>query len=611
MARQRPRRQRRSSVRCLRSDITLARSADTLIWLAKSGLGRRHTRATMREPSPLGIGFAPSASRVAPGIEPKPMRCKTMSSFVRGLCARAVGLAFVFGALAPLPATAESVLRVAMTAGDIPDWTGQPDQGFEGFRFVGFSIYDSFINWDLSRSDVEAPLRPALVTKWTIDPNDKKRWVFELRKGVKFHDGCDWNADVAIWNIDRLTNDKVPQFHPIHFARQRARSNSIERVERVDDHTIAIYTKTVESLFPYNMGYWMVISKCALEAAGNDYKVYAKAPAGTGPYKFDKVVPRERLELVKNTDYWDQSRVPKHDRMVLIPMPEATTRAAALIAGQVDVVEAPSPDTIPRLKAAGMNVITLPYPHNWHYQLNFQKGPFKDVRVRRAANHAMNRAEMVDMLGGVAMESYGVFTPSQAFYGNPTRYSFDPKKATALLKEANCYPCNVTIGISTSGSGQMQPLPMNELAKAQLEAVGFKVKLEVMDWNTLLATFWAGWEKNQNVDAINVSLSVMDPMSGFLKHFNTANRGPVGLNWGWYDSKELDALTDKVQAAFDEGERTKLLQRMHEMVVEDAGRVFIVHDLNPRALSPKLKGFVQAQSWFQDMTPIVVNGATN
>jgi peptide/nickel transport system substrate-binding protein len=543
------------------------------------------------------------------------MRSKSPATGMVGVRTRAFGLAFAFGAVfgvpAPMTAQAETVLRVAMTAGDIPDWTGQPDQGFEGFRFVGWSLYDSFINWDLSRSDVEAPLRPGLATKWTIDPSNNKRWIFELRKGVKFHDGCDWNADVALWNIDRLINDKAPAFHPVHYARQRARSNSIDSVEKVDDATIAITTKTPESLFPYNMAYWMVISKCAVEAAGNDYKTYAKAPAGTGPYKFDKVVPRERLELVKNTEYWDQARVPKHDRMVLIPMPEATTRAAALMSGQIDFLEAPSPDTIPRLKAAGMNLITLPYPHNWNYQLNFQKGPFRDVRVRKAANYAINRAEMVDMLGGVAMEGYGVFTPSQAFYGKPMKYAYDPIKATALLKEANCYPCGITIGISTSGSGQMQPLPMNELAKAQLEAAGFKVKFEVMDWNTLLATFWGGWEKNPNVDAINVSLSVLDPVSGFLKHFSTSNRGPVGLNWGWYDNKEFDALNDRVQATFDEAERTKLLQHMHEMVVEDAGRVFIVHDLNPRVLSPKLKGFVQAQSWFQDMTPIVVSGPTN
>src|SRR5580700_4882119 len=83
-----------------------------------------------------------------------------------------------------LPARAESVLRVAMTAGDIPDWTGQPDQGFEGYRFVGWSLYDALINWDLSRSDVEAGLTPGLAVKWNIDPANNRRWVFELRNGV-------------------------------------------------------------------------------------------------------------------------------------------------------------------------------------------------------------------------------------------------------------------------------------------------------------------------------------------------------------------------------------------------------------------------------------------
>jgi peptide/nickel transport system substrate-binding protein len=524
---------------------------------------------------------------------------------------RAAGLGLMLGVAFAGAAQAESVLRVAMTAGDIPDWTGQPDQGFEGLRFVGWSLHDSLINWDLSRGDREAPLRPGLATKWYVDPNDHTTWIFELRQGVKFHDGCPWNAEAAIWNIERLTNDKVPQFNPLHFARQRARSNTIVKAEKIDDYKIAIHTKAPDAMFYYNMAYWMMISKCAVEAANYDYKVYAKAPAGTGPYKFDKVVPRERLELVKNPDYWDQARIPKHDRLVLIPMPEATTRAAALLAGQVDFIEAPSPDTIPRLREAGMTIVTLQYPHNWTYQLNFVKGPFKDVRVRQAANYAINRAEMVDMLGGVAMEGYGVFIPSQAFYGNPKKYTYDPKKAEALLKESGCYPCSITIGISTSGSGQMQPLPMNELAKAQLEAAGFKVKLEVMDWNTLLESFFRGWEKLPNVDAINVSLQVGDPMSGFFKHFTSANRGPVGLNWGWYENKEVDRLADEAQNTFDEAARTKLLQRMHEIVVEDAGRVFIVHDLNPRALSPRVKGFVQAQSWFQDLTPITVAGPTN
>jgi ABC-type transport system substrate-binding protein len=224
------------------------------------------------------------------------------------------------------------VLRIAMTAGDIPDWTGQPDQGFEGYRFVGFDLYDGLLNWDMSKAGVEVRLKPGLATKWAVDPNDHKRWVLELRPGVKFHDGCAWNANVALWNFERLMSDKSPAFSPANFARARSRSNDIDHVEKVDDMTIAIYTKQVNSLMPYNLPFVLMMSKCALEKAGNDYKVYANAPSGTGPYRFDKVVPHERLELVKNPDYWDPNRVPKQDRVVLLPMPEATTRTAALLA---------------------------------------------------------------------------------------------------------------------------------------------------------------------------------------------------------------------------------------------------------------------------------------
>src|SRR5580692_9028877 len=110
------------------------------------------------------------------------------------------------------PVRAESVLRVAMTAGDIPDWSGLPDQGAEGYRFVGYSLYEPLVNWDLSRSDVEAALTADLATKWYIDPNDNNRWIFELRRDVKFTDGCAWNGDNAVWNIDHLIDQKAPAY---------------------------------------------------------------------------------------------------------------------------------------------------------------------------------------------------------------------------------------------------------------------------------------------------------------------------------------------------------------------------------------------------------------
>ena len=178
----------------------------------------------------------------------------------------AAGLALAIATSSALPVRAEAVLRIAMTAGDIPDWTGQPDQGFEGYRFVGFNLYDGLLNWDMSKAGVEVRLKPGLATKWAVDPNDHKRWVLDLRPGCKFHDGCDWNADVAIWNFDRLMSDKSPrlqpgQFRPRALAHQRHRP----RGEASMTTTIAIYTKQVNSLMPYNLPFLLMMSKCALE----------------------------------------------------------------------------------------------------------------------------------------------------------------------------------------------------------------------------------------------------------------------------------------------------------------------------------------------------------
>ncbi|MDB5473120.1 MAG: transporter substrate-binding protein [Devosia sp.] len=503
-------------------------------------------------------------------------------------------------------ASAESVVTVAMTAADIPDWAGQPDQGFEGTRFVGYSLYEGLVSWDLSSSDKEVDIIPGLATAWNVDPENPRRWLFDLRTDAAFHDGCAWNADAAEWNISRLIDEAHPAFSPVQFARARSRTSAIEGVEKVDEDTIAITTKTVESLFPYNLVYVLMLSKCAVEAAGNDFAVYAEAPAGSGPYKFGSVVPHERLELVKNEDYWNQARIPKHDKLVLLPMPEATTRAAALLSGQVNFVEAPSPDMIPALEGAGMQIITNAYPHTWPYILNNLTAPFNDVRVRQAINYAVNRDDMVAMLGGIAAISYGPYTKSQANYGEAFEYPHDPAKATALLQEAGCYPCTITVAISPSGSGQMQPLPMNELVKAQLEQAGFVVNFEVIDWNTMITVYSSGAVAYPQYNAVNFSSAVMEPLT-FVKNFMRKYQTPNGSNWGGYYNEQVEALLEETITSFDADHRNDLLRQAHKIVTEDGARLTVVSDLNPRALAPNLSGFVQAQSWFQDMTPIVVN----
>ena len=95
-------------------------------------------------------------------------------------------------------------------------------------------------------------------------------------------------------------------------------------------------------------------------------------------------------------------------------------------------------------------------------------------------------------------------------------------------------------------------------------------------------------------------------MNGLLRFTIKQQWAPSGGNWGWYSEPEIETLVAQAMKEFDEEKRAELLAKVHEIASRDASMIFVVHDLNPRALSPKLKGFVQAQSWFQDLTPIVV-----
>ena len=104
-----------------------------------------------------------------------------------------------------LPALAQGkVLRIGMTAADIPKTSGQPDQGFEGNRFTGIPLYDALTQWDLSSEDKPSVLIPGLATEWKVSDADKTKWIFKLRQGVKFHDGSDLKAEAIVWNVQKV-----------------------------------------------------------------------------------------------------------------------------------------------------------------------------------------------------------------------------------------------------------------------------------------------------------------------------------------------------------------------------------------------------------------------
>ena len=446
-----------------------------------------------------------------------------------------------FGAWGHAGASAEGTLRIGMTAADIPQTTGVPDQGGEGYRFIGYQLYDALVNWDLSRADVVANLTPGLATEWHPDPTDPKKWIFKLRQGVRFHDGSAFDADAVIWNLDKILKEDAPQYDRHQVAQVMSRIPSFASYRKIDGFTVEITTKFANSLLPYETTGVLFSSPAQYEAVGRSWVAFAAKPSGTGPFKLERLVPRERAELVRNADYWDPKRVPKLDRVILLPIPEATQRTAALLSGRIDWNEAPAPDTLPALKAAGMQVILNPYPHNWTYQPNLAEGaPFSDIRVRQAVNLAIDRDGLTKLLNGTAQPGRGLVYPDHPWYGAPTfKVRYDPSEAKRLLAEAGYgpdKPLKLKIAISTSGSGQMQPLMMNEFVQQNLKDVGIDTEFEVLEWMSLLVASRipanAPENKARGIDAINVSRGFSDPYSAFQRMADSRFTPPRGANWG-------------------------------------------------------------------------------
>ena len=518
----------------------------------------------------------------------------------------------------------EKVLRIAMTAADIPRTLGQPDQGFEGNRFTGIPMYDALTHWDLSKSDGPSVLIPGLATSWAVGATDKTKWTFKLRPGVKFHDGSALNADAIVWNVRKVLDKDAVHFDASQVGVTASRMPTLRSARKIDDLTVELTTSEPDAFVPINLtnlfiaspAHWQKKFDAAAGATPADkskaaWTAFAADASGSGPFKMSRFVPRERLEMVANKTYWDAKRLPKVDRVVLVPMPEANARTAALLGGQVDWIEAPAPDAMSQIRQRGFEIESYAQPHVWPWQLSFAEGsPWLDKRVRHAANLCVDREGLKTLLGGMMAAPKGTVPPGHPWWGNPKfDIKYDVNAAKTLMTQAGhsaAKPLKVKVQISASGSGQMQPLPMNEFVQQSLKQCFFDVQFDVIEWNTLF-TNWRKGAKDPSANganAINVSYAAMDPFFAMVRFTSTGAFPPVSNNWGYFGNPEFDKLITDARTQFEDKRRDEALAKLHARIVEEAPFVWIAHDVGPRAMSTKVKGFVQPRSWFVDLAPV-------
>jgi ABC-type transport system substrate-binding protein len=524
-------------------------------------------------------------------------------------------------------ASAQTV-RIGMTAADIPKTVGQPDQGFEGNRFTGNTMYDGLTAWDLSSADKASVVIPGLATEWAVSPSDQTKWIFKLRSGVKFHDGSDFDADAVVWNVEKVLKQDAAHFDASQVGVTASRMPNLRSAKAIDKMTVELTTSAPDALLPINLtnlymaspAHWKKLYDAASasdpkEKAKQAWDAFARNASGTGPWKMDKFTPRERLEVVRFDGYWDKGRVPKVERLVMFPMPEANARTAALLAGQVEWIENPAPDALPQIKQRGFVVYQNEQPHVWPWQFSRIEGsPWNDIRVRKAANLCVDRAAMKDgLLGGLMVPATGTFEPGHPWRGNPKfQIKYDPAEAKKLMTEAGfsaTKKLKVKTQTSASGSGQMLPLPMNEFVQQSLAECFFDVELDVIEWNTLF-TNWRKGAKDESArgsHATNVTYAAMDPFFAMIRFLDSKMAPPVSNNWGFINDPEYDKLAAAVRVAFEPAARDKALAALHERSVDEAAFLWVAHDVGPRAMTPKIKNFVQPKSWFVDFSTMTMN----
>ena len=467
------------------------------------------------------------------------------------------------------------------------------------FRIL-MNLYEGLVRYRDGTLEVE----PALATAWEIS-EDGTEYTFTLREGVSFHDGSPFNADAVKFNFDRMLDEN----HPYHDTGPFPLSfffSSIETTEVVDDLTVKFTLNGPYAPFLSNLAYptGLLVSPAAVMEHGADF---GRNPSGTGPFTFTEWRSNEAVVIEANADYWDGA--PAMQAVVFRPITDANTRTAEMLAGGIDLMVEVPPVALSEFQDATYTVHEQAGPHVWFLILNAKEGPFADVRVRQAANYAINKEAIVnDVLEGTAEVAAGPTPPAFAWAYNEALepYPYDPDRARELIAEAGAEGAELTFYVTEGGSGMLDPIAMGTAMQADLEAVGFDVAIETYEWNTFLGEVNPGLEGK--ADMAQMAWMTNDPDTlPYLALRTEAWPDQGGFNSGYYSNPQVDELLEQARVATDQDERAALYRQMQEIVQEDAPWVFVANWKQNAVTNDRVENFALQPSFFLLLKDVVKN----
>ena len=287
---------------------------------------------------------------------------------------------------------------------------------------VTYQIHEGLVSFSPDQE-----LIPALATSWEL-LEDGLTYRLHLREGVRFHSGAQFDARAVAWNFDKQLKTQPPGI-------ASGLVPPYSELDIVDDYTVEITLEEPSGVFMNVLAapLLMMIDPSRHDELGEDYNT---GPSGTGPFKFVSWTPDQRVVLAANTDYWDPDNGPGVAELIFEVIPEAAARIIALRNGEVDMIFTVPAEDVPALASdSDFKVFSNPSMRIVYIGLNTADPVLSEVRVRQALGHAMDRDQVVQIIGANGVRADGIGMPGALGF-EPTARGFDPDEAARLLDEA-------------------------------------------------------------------------------------------------------------------------------------------------------------------------------
>ncbi len=424
-------------------------------------------------------------------------------------------------------------------------------------------------------------ITPMLARSWKrMSPNV---WRFSLRPGVKFHDGTPFTADDVVFSLKRAAGEGSDL---------KAAISSVKDVRKIDDLTVELETSAPNPILPEGLTTVYILSKkwCEENKAerpvdkrkGIENLASFKAN-GTGPFRLRERQPGTRTVLVRNASYWDkiESNV---DEVVFTPIGNDATRVAALLSGEIDLMEPVPIQDVERLKSGGHTVMQGPELRTIFLGMDQKrdellsssvkgKNPFKDKRVRQAFFQAIDiEAIRSRVMRNAAVPTALMVGPGvRGFAADMNkRLPHDTEAAKKLLAEAG-YPQGFEVGMNCPNDRYVNDGQICQAVAASLARIGVKVNLQV---ETKATYFPKILRRDTSFYMLGWTPSTTDSHDALYNLMATPQPNGQGqFNLGSYSNPKLDELTVKVQSELDEGKRNALIREAFKVHADDIGHI--------------------------------------